>query len=86
MRAARKYSAVATGITLSRKQFAHARVRVRAEGLDDRCVVELRDCRGSAEAGGRRRPGAALSGARRKWYQAAIVPGSKRSVSRLTTA
>ena len=43
MRAARKYSAVATGITLSRKHLAHARVRIRAEGPADRCVVELSD-------------------------------------------
>lgn len=45
MRAAKKYGAVATGITLSNEQFAHARERVRAEGLEDRCVVELRDYR-----------------------------------------
>jgi cyclopropane-fatty-acyl-phospholipid synthase len=45
MRAAKKYGAVATGVTLSKEQFEHARERVRAEGLEDRCVVELRDYR-----------------------------------------
>jgi cyclopropane-fatty-acyl-phospholipid synthase len=45
VRAAKKYGAHATGITLSKEQFAYARERVRAEGLEDRCVVELRDYR-----------------------------------------
>ena len=45
VRAAKDYGAFATGITLSREQFAHARERIRAEGLEDRCVVELRDYR-----------------------------------------
>jgi cyclopropane-fatty-acyl-phospholipid synthase len=45
VRAAKKYGAFATGITLSKEQLAHARERIRAEGLEDRCVVELRDYR-----------------------------------------
>jgi cyclopropane-fatty-acyl-phospholipid synthase len=45
IRAAKEYGAVATGVTLSKEQFAHARERIRAEGLQDRCFVELRDYR-----------------------------------------
>jgi cyclopropane-fatty-acyl-phospholipid synthase len=45
VRAAKKYGAVATGITLSKEQIAYARERIRAEGLEDRCTVELRDYR-----------------------------------------
>jgi len=45
VRAARQYGAVATGITLSRNQFEYARARIRAEGLQDRCGVELCDYR-----------------------------------------
>ena len=45
MRAAKQYGAIATGITLSRNQFEYARERIRAEGLQDRCNVELCDYR-----------------------------------------
>ena len=45
MRAAKQYGAIATGITLSRNQFEYARERIRAEGLQDRCAVELCDYR-----------------------------------------
>jgi cyclopropane-fatty-acyl-phospholipid synthase len=45
LRAAKQYGAFATGITLSKEQFAYARERIRAEGLQDRCTVELRDYR-----------------------------------------
>lgn len=45
LRAAKKYGAVAKGITLSRNQFEHAQKLIRAEGLQDRCTVELRDYR-----------------------------------------
>lgn len=44
-RAVKKYGAIATGITLSRNQFEYARERIRAEGLQDRCTVELCDYR-----------------------------------------
>lgn len=44
-RAAAKYGAVATGITLSRNQLEYARERICAEGLQDRCRVELLDYR-----------------------------------------
>lgn len=43
--AAKQYGAIATGITLSRNQHEYARQRIRAEGLQDRCVVELCDYR-----------------------------------------
>lgn len=45
LRAAKKYGASARGITLSRNQFEYARARIRAEGLEDRCRVELCDYR-----------------------------------------
>ena len=45
MRAAQKYGARATGITLSANQLEYARERIRAAGLQDRCTVELRDYR-----------------------------------------
>jgi cyclopropane-fatty-acyl-phospholipid synthase len=45
VRAAKKYGAVATGITLSTNQLEYARERIRAEGLQDRCHVELCDYR-----------------------------------------
>jgi cyclopropane-fatty-acyl-phospholipid synthase len=45
LRAAKKYGAVATGITLSKNQFEHVKNRIRAEGLEGRCTVELRDYR-----------------------------------------
>jgi len=43
--AARHYGVTAHGITLSEQQYRHARERIRAEGLQDRVVVELRDYR-----------------------------------------
>ncbi len=45
LRAAEKYEVMATGITLSRNQFEYAQNRIRAEGLESRCTVELRDYR-----------------------------------------
>ena len=45
MRAAQKYGARATGITLSENQFRYARERIRAAGLQDRCEVKLLDYR-----------------------------------------
>lgn len=45
IRAAKKYGAVARGITLSTNQFEYAQRRIRDEGLADRCSVELRDYR-----------------------------------------
>lgn len=51
LRAAKKYGAVATGITLSKNQFEHVRHRIQAEGLQDRCKVELRDYRDLPDAG-----------------------------------
>jgi cyclopropane-fatty-acyl-phospholipid synthase len=51
VRAAQKYGATATGITLSKNQYAYARERIRAEGLQDRCTVELRDYRELPDTG-----------------------------------
>jgi cyclopropane-fatty-acyl-phospholipid synthase len=51
VRAAKKYGAIATGITLSRNQFDYARERIRAEGLQDRCDVRLCDYRNFPGAG-----------------------------------
>jgi cyclopropane-fatty-acyl-phospholipid synthase len=45
IRAARKYGALAKGITLSTNQFEYAQQRIREEGLADQCSVELRDYR-----------------------------------------
>jgi cyclopropane-fatty-acyl-phospholipid synthase len=45
LRAAGKYGAFATGITLSKNQFETANARIREAGLQDRCKVELRDYR-----------------------------------------
>ena len=45
VRAASKYGALATGITLSRNQYEYARERIHREGLQDRCSVELCDYR-----------------------------------------
>jgi len=45
LRAAKKYGAMATGITLSQNQFDYVQDRIRAEGLESRCKVELRDYR-----------------------------------------
>ncbi len=45
LRAAKKYGAIATGITLSKNQFEYVQNRIQTEGLQDRCKVELRDYR-----------------------------------------
>jgi cyclopropane-fatty-acyl-phospholipid synthase len=45
MRAAQKYGAIATGITLSKNQFDRAREQIHRAGLDDRCQVFLCDYR-----------------------------------------
>jgi cyclopropane-fatty-acyl-phospholipid synthase len=43
LRAAKKYGAIATGITLSKNQFEHVQNFIQTEGLQGRCTVELRD-------------------------------------------
>lgn len=45
IRAATKFGANATGITLSKNQFDYAQDRIRAEGLEGRCTVMLCDYR-----------------------------------------
>ena len=50
MRAAQKYGAIATGITLSRNQFEAAREQIHRAGLGDRCQVLLCDYRDLNEA------------------------------------
>ena len=45
LRAAQRRGAVATGITLSRNQFEYASEKIRSEGLQERCRVELCDYR-----------------------------------------
>ncbi len=45
IRAAKKYGAIATGVTLSENQYALARERIKAEGLEGRCEVRLQDYR-----------------------------------------
>jgi len=45
MRAAKKYGAVATGITLSQNQYEYASRRIKEEGLEGRCEVRLQDYR-----------------------------------------
>lgn len=45
IRAAQKYGAMATGITLSKNQFESAREKIRQAGLEDRCQVLLCDYR-----------------------------------------
>lgn len=45
IRAAQKYGAVATGITLSKNQFDFAREQIQRAGLEDRCTVLLCDYR-----------------------------------------
>jgi cyclopropane-fatty-acyl-phospholipid synthase len=45
LRAAKKYGARATGVTLSRNQFEFASRRIREEGLEGRCEVRLQDYR-----------------------------------------
>jgi cyclopropane-fatty-acyl-phospholipid synthase len=49
VRAARK-GARARGVTLSENQFEYVRDLIRAEGLEDRCTVELRDYRDLPES------------------------------------
>lgn len=49
--AAREYGAQAVGVTLSSKQAEYARARIRAEALDDRCSIEVRDYRELASLG-----------------------------------
>ncbi len=51
LRAAKKYGAVATGITLSKNQFEHVQNLIQAEGLQGQCTVELRDYRDLPDAG-----------------------------------
>jgi cyclopropane-fatty-acyl-phospholipid synthase len=51
VRAVQQYGAIATGITLSKNQFEYAQERIRAEGLQDRCTVELRDYRDLPQVG-----------------------------------
>ena len=51
LRAAKKYGAVAKGITLSKNQFEHAQKLIQAEGLQERCSVELCDYRDLPGAG-----------------------------------
>ncbi len=43
--AAKKYGAIATGVTLSREQYQFARQRIADEGLEGRCEVRLQDYR-----------------------------------------
>lgn len=45
LRAAKKYGARATGVTLSRNQFEFASRRIREEGLEGRCEVRVQDYR-----------------------------------------
>jgi len=45
LRAAKKYGAHATGVTLSRNQHEFVTRRIREEGLEDRCEVRLQDYR-----------------------------------------
>ena len=51
LRAAKKYGARATGVTLSRNQFEFASKRIREEGLEGRCEVRLQDYRDIPEEG-----------------------------------
>ncbi len=45
IRAAKKFGARATGVTLSENQYALAKERIKAEGLEDRCTVRIQDYR-----------------------------------------
>jgi cyclopropane-fatty-acyl-phospholipid synthase len=45
IRAAKKFGAKATGITLSENQYALAKERIKAEGLEGRCEVRIQDYR-----------------------------------------
>ena len=49
LRAAAKYGAIATGITLSKNQFEHVGERIEAEGLKGVCRVQLGDYRDRPE-------------------------------------
>src|SRR5207248_11804792 len=51
LRAAKKYGARATGVTLSRNQYEFAAQRIREEGLEGRCEVRLQDYRHIAGEG-----------------------------------
>ena len=51
LRAAKKYGARATGVTLSRNQFEFASRRIREEGLEGRCEVRIQDYRDIPEEG-----------------------------------
>jgi len=51
IRAAQKYGAIATGITLSKNQYEFARQRIAEEGLEARCEVRLQDYRDVPEEG-----------------------------------
>jgi cyclopropane-fatty-acyl-phospholipid synthase len=51
LRAARKYGAKATGVTLSRNQFEFTSRRIREEGLEGRCEVRLQDYRDIPDEG-----------------------------------
>jgi cyclopropane-fatty-acyl-phospholipid synthase len=52
LRAAKKYGARATGVTLSRNQHEFVTRRIREEGLEDRCEVRLQDYRDIPAEGG----------------------------------
>jgi cyclopropane-fatty-acyl-phospholipid synthase len=47
--AAKHYGVRATGVTISQEQFARAQRRIREEGVEDRCRVELCDYRNVSE-------------------------------------
>lgn len=51
LRAAKKFGARATGITLSRNQYEFVSKRIREEGLEARCEVRLQDYRDVPEKG-----------------------------------
>jgi cyclopropane-fatty-acyl-phospholipid synthase len=51
LRAAKKYGAIATGVTLSQQQHEFAKQRILEEGLEGRCEVRLQDYRDVPEAG-----------------------------------
>jgi cyclopropane-fatty-acyl-phospholipid synthase len=51
LRAAKKYGAQSTGITLSRNQYEFVQQRIKAEGLEARCEVRLQDYRDVPEKG-----------------------------------
>jgi cyclopropane-fatty-acyl-phospholipid synthase len=45
VRAAKKYGAIATGVTLSERQYEYTRELIRREGLEGRCEVRIQDYR-----------------------------------------